>query len=304
MRFGINLPNFGPGTEADTLRGWGQTAEELGYHLVTVSDHIALTEDANTRSPAPFYESFTTLAWLAGITTDIELGTGVVITPHRHPLHLARSAATLDRLSGGRLILGAGVGWTRHAFAALDVPFTKRGALTNEYLEALHVLWTNEIASFHGKTINFDGVHTAPHPVRKPHPPIWIGGNSPAAIRRAARFGTAWHPLWPQGLELPEALQLLKTEAAQAGRPTPDFCPALPLGLTDRPVPQHQRRLGHGNLEQLHDDLSALQNLGAKYVTLNTDLGSAQLRRQPEEEWALLRLVAEKVIDTGQEQLR
>ncbi|GAA3083772.1 LLM class flavin-dependent oxidoreductase [Streptomyces roseofulvus] len=304
MRFGINLPNFGSGIGPDTLRGWATTAERLGYHLLTVSDHIALTSDAHSRSPAPFYDSFTTLAWLAGQTSTIELGTGVAITPQRHPLQLARVSASLDQLSGGRLVLGVGVGWAYHAFQALGVPYEKRGALTDEYLSALRVLWTEEVASFHGPTVDFDGVHTAPRPARSPHPPVWVGGNSRAAVRRAARYGDAWHPMWPQGPELAPALRTLADDAAAAGRPTPAFCPTIPLALTDKPVPRHLRRLGQGTLEQLHSDLVLLERLGAQYVGLNTELGDHRRRRPAQDDWAIFEHLANTVLDTTGESLR
>ncbi|MYX94361.1 TIGR03619 family F420-dependent LLM class oxidoreductase [Streptomyces sp. SID486] len=304
MRFGINLPNFGTHIDAGSLRGWATTAERLGYHLITVSDHIALTPDAHRRSPVPFYDSFTTLAWLAGQTSGIELGTGVAIAPQRHPLQLARITASLDQLSGGRLVLGVGVGWARQAFEALGVPFSRRGALTDEYLRALKVLWTEEVATFHGETVHFDRVHAAPLPARSPHPPVWVGGNSRAAVRRAARYGDAWHPMWPQGPELPAALQTLAEDASAAGRPTPDFCPSIPLALTERPLPAQHRRLGQGSLEQLHEDLLLLDKLGARYVTLNTELGDQRLRRPAEQDWELFEVLARTVIDTAGETVR
>ncbi|MEU1779085.1 TIGR03619 family F420-dependent LLM class oxidoreductase [Streptomyces abikoensis] len=304
MRFGINLPNFGRGIDPASLRGWAVTAERLGYHLLTVSDHIALTPDAHRRSPAPFYDSFTTLAWLAGQTDTIELGTGVAIAPQRHPLQLARVSASLDQLSGGRLVLGVGAGWARDSFRALGVPYHRRGALTDEYLSALRVLWTEEVASFRGETISFDEVRTAPRPVRSPHPPIWVGGNSRAAIRRAARHGDAWHPMWPQGPELVPALRVLAEEASAAGRPTPAFCPTIPLALTARPLPDHVRRLGQGTVEQLHADLTMLGKLGAQYVGLNVELGDERLRRPAEDDWQLFEHLATTVIDTAGETLR
>ncbi|WP_369393230.1 TIGR03619 family F420-dependent LLM class oxidoreductase [Streptomyces sp. CG1] len=304
MRFGISLPNFGAHIDADSLRGWATTAERLGYHLLTVSDHIALTSDAHRRSPVPFYDSFTTLAWLAGQTSSIELGTAVAIAPQRHPLQLARITASLDQLSGGRLVLGVGVGWARQAFEALGVPYDRRGALTDEYLRALKVLWTDAIATFHGDTVHFDRVHTAPRPARAPHPPVWVGGNSRAAVRRAARYGDAWHPMWPQGPELPAALRTLTEDASAAGRPTPAFCPSIPLALTERPLPDQYRRLGQGSLEQLHADLLLLDELGARYVTLNTELGDQRLRRPAEQDWELFELLARTVIDTDGETVR
>ncbi|MDX3111638.1 LLM class flavin-dependent oxidoreductase, partial [Nonomuraea angiospora] len=108
MRIGVNVPNFGPGTNPGVLRSWAQTVEGLGYDLLMVSDHVAITSDVAEQYPAPFYEPFTTLAWLAGSTTRIGIGTTVLIVPYRHPLLVARMAANLNDLSGGRLVLGVG----------------------------------------------------------------------------------------------------------------------------------------------------------------------------------------------------
>ena len=136
------------------------------------------------------------LAFLAGQTSRIGLGTSVMIVPHRNPLVAAKSIATLDVLSGGRVILGVGVGWLREEFEVLDLPpFDERGAVTDEYLRAFIELWTSDNPSFHGKYVQFDDISFLPKPVQKPHPPIWIGGESRPAIRRAAQLGNGWHPL-------------------------------------------------------------------------------------------------------------
>ena len=129
---GVNVPNFGPGTDPGVLRRWALTVEGLGFDLLMVSDHIAVTADVAEQYPAPFYEPFTTLAWLAGLTGRIRLGTTVLIVPYRHPLLVARMAANLNDLSGGRLVLGVGTGWAAQEFDALDVPFQQRGTLTDD----------------------------------------------------------------------------------------------------------------------------------------------------------------------------
>ncbi|MGH3373119.1 MAG: LLM class flavin-dependent oxidoreductase, partial [Actinoallomurus sp.] len=177
MRLGVNVPNFGPGTDPGVLRDWAQTVEGLGFDLLMVSDHIAVTPDVAEQYPAPFYEPFTTLSWLAGVTDRIHLGTTVVIVAYRHPLLLARMAANLHQLSGGRLVLGVGAGWARQEFEALGVAFERRGRLTDEHLTAVRSAWENVADYGRG-------------PV-----PIWVGGNSDAGLRRAVRLGDAWHPL-------------------------------------------------------------------------------------------------------------
>src|SRR5499426_592280 len=195
MKIGVNLLNFGPGVTPEALLGWTQLAETLGYHFVMISDHVAMTPDVVARYPAPLYDPFVTLAWLARATRRLELGTTVVILPYRHPLHTARLAANIDRLSGGRFIFGVGVGWAKQEFEALGLPFERRGAMSSDYLAAIKTAWTSDPASYSGPFVSFRDVQTGPSPVRTPHPPVWVGGGSEAAMRRAVRLGDAWHPI-------------------------------------------------------------------------------------------------------------
>src|SRR5882724_1349114 len=155
MRVGINLINFGPGATPESLARSVDLAEALGYHLVMISDHVAITPDVQARYPAPFYDPFTTLGWLSGLTRRVELGTTVIVLPYRHPLETARMAATLDRISGGRLIFGIGVGWARQEFEVLGLPFERRGAMTDDYLGALKAAWTEDVASYQGRFVSF-----------------------------------------------------------------------------------------------------------------------------------------------------
>jgi probable F420-dependent oxidoreductase len=271
MKVGINILNFGPGTTPASLAGWAQVAEKLGYHLIAISDHIANTADIQTQYPAPFYDPFVTLSWLAAQVPALEIGTTVAILPYRHPLQTARMAANLDQLSGGRLILGVGVGWARQEFAALGVPFERRGALTDEYLAAITAFWTNDVASYTGKLVSFEEVHTAPRPAQSPHPPIWIAGSSDAALRRAIRFGQGWHPInirvdWLRDTGLPR----LRAIAEALDRPVPTLCPRIKLQLTDTPLPEEDRVAGQGTLDQVRADIEALAVLGAQYIVLDT----------------------------------
>src|SRR6058998_760215 len=127
MKFGINILNFGPGATPENLKRWAQFAESSGFHALLISDHVAVTPDVAAQYPAPFYDPFTCLAWIAGFTSCIEIGTTVAILPYRHPLQMARVVASLDQLSGGRFIFGVGVGWAKQEFDALGIPFNRRG---------------------------------------------------------------------------------------------------------------------------------------------------------------------------------
>jgi len=298
MRFGVNLINFGPGANPESLARWAHFAEALGYHFLMISDHIAVTPDVASRYPAPFYDPFTTLAWLAGLTRTVELGTTVIIVPYRHPLQTARLAANVDRLSGGRLILGVGAGWAKQEFDALGVPFHQRGAITNDYLAAIEACWASDVASYHGPFVSFTDVQTAPRPLRAPRPPIWVGGSSDAALQRAVRHGDAWHPIrfrldWLRDHALPR----LREIAERAGTRVPALCPRLKVRLTDAPLPDAERAPGEGTLDQVRGDLHALESLGAACVLLDTYADDPEATRRHEAAWLVLATLAERVID-------
>jgi len=280
VRLGVNVPNFGPGTNPDVLRRWALTVEGLGFDLLMVSDHIAVTPDVAEQYPAPFYEPFTTLSWLAGLTRGIRLGTTVLIVPYRHPLLIARMAANLNDLSGGRLVLGVGVGWAREEFGALGVPFRDRGRLTDEYLRAIRAAWQDETD------------------YRSGHIPLWIGGNSDAALRRAVRLGDAWHPLRFTPGWMAEAAGRLTACAADQGRPAPALMPRIALRLTEAPVTAPvsggDRLAGHGTIDQIMADLGQLRSLGADTVVLDPFNGDHRETTQPERAWRALATVAER----------
>ncbi|MCW2879941.1 MAG: Coenzyme F420-dependent N10-methylene tetrahydromethanopterin reductase-like protein [Sphaerisporangium sp.] len=274
MKLGVNVPNFGPGTRPGVLRGWAEMVEELGFDLLMVSDHVVVTPDVAEQYPAPFYEPFTTLSWLAGITTRIRLGTTVLIVPYRHPLLTARMAANLQQLSGGRLVLGVGVGWARQEFEALGVPYGRRGALTDEHLRAMRLAWQDE------------------EDYRAGHIPIWVGGGSDAALRRAVLLGDAWHPLRFTLPWLGERMDRLAAVAAGLGCAVPALAPRILLRLTGPPVTGEGRRAGEGTLDQIMDDLERLRLLGAETVLLDPFCGDPDETSHPETAWHMLATVA------------
>jgi len=271
VRLGVNVPNFGPGTEPEVLRRWALTVEGLGFDLLMMSDHIALTPDVAQEYPAPFYEPFTTLSWLAGLTRQIRLGTTVLIMPYRHPLLVARMAANLNDLSGGRLVLGVGVGWARQEFDALGVPFRERGRLTDEHLIAIRAAWRDD------------------EDYRSGQIPVWIGGNSDAALRRAVRLGDAWHPLRFTPGWIAEAAARLEASGGQPG-----LMPRIALRLTAEPVTHSARLAGHGTIDQIAGDLDLLRSLGAGTVVLDPFNGEPRETAHPQTAWRALATVAER----------
>ncbi|MEU8385206.1 LLM class flavin-dependent oxidoreductase [Streptosporangium sp. NPDC048865] len=266
--------NFGPGADPGVLRGWARTVEGLGFDLLMVSDHVVITPDVAEQYPPPFYEPFTTLAWLAGVTDGIGLGTTVLIVPYRHPLLVARMAANLNRLSGGRLVLGVGVGWARQEFEALGVPFERRGALTDDHLRTIRAAWEDEEDYRAGRI------------------PIWVGGNGDAGLRRAVRLGEAWHPLRLTLGRMREGLERLKTVADEERRPMPGFAPRIALRLTEAPITDPGRIAGEGTIDQVLDDLEQLRLLGAETVVLDPFDGDPLETLRPEAAWQALATVA------------
>jgi len=212
--------------------------EEFGFDTLLTGDHILVPK--NITSVYPYTESgefpgsgsgesmeqITLLSYIAGQTSKIRLVTSVLIVPHRNPLIAAKSLATLDVLSGGRLVVGVGVGWMREEFEALGLPpFEERGAVTDEYIRAFKVLWTEDDPHFEGKYISFDDITFLPKPVQKPHPPIWVGGESRPALRRTAELADGWYPLgsnptFPMGTpeQLKAGLDRLAQYAKRFGR--------------------------------------------------------------------------------------
>ena len=274
MRLGVNVPNFGPGTEPGVLRCWAQTVEGLGFDLLMISDHVAVTPDVAEQYPAPFYEPFTTLAWLAGITGRVRLGTTVLIVPYRHPLLIARMAANLNDLSGGRLVLGVGAGWAAQEFGALGVPFRQRGKLTDDYLRAVRAAWADD-ADYRGGQI-----------------PIWVGGNSDAGLRRAVDLGEAWHPLRFTMPWLRKAVDRMTAFADQQRRPVPGLAPRIALRLAGAPVTGPGRLAGEGTIDQVLDDLAELSLLGAGTVVLDPFNGDPGETHHPEVAWQALATVS------------
>lgn len=228
---GLHLPHFGPLAQPDLLAAVIDTAERVGIAALWAGDHVAVPAAIASRYPyhesgtasfapdAPYYEAFTLLSYAAGRTRRVRLGLSVLVVPHRHPLLTAKIAATLDQLSGGRLMLGVGVGWLREEFEVLGLDFDARGRVTDDYLDALRAVWATTPASFASPSVAFPPVGTEPRPLQRPHPPLLVGGHSAPAMRRALRLGDGWQATAGS----PEQLTALVAQlTALAGGPLPD----------------------------------------------------------------------------------
>jgi len=303
LKVGVNILNFGPGAKPETLLRWAQVSEALGYHSILISDHVAITPSVRQRYPEPYWDTFASLAWLAGQTKRVQLGTTVVVLPYRHPVLTARLAANVDQFSGGRFIFGVGVGNAEDEFLALGQPHARRGMLANECLAAILALWRGEgSVSYKGRIIQFEDV-SAIATSREPHPPVWVGGASEAAFRRTVRFGDAWHPIIRSMASVREALPALTKIAMAEKKPVPRFCPRIRLDLRDKPV-DGERQPGVGSLEQIHGDLRELDDLGAEHVILDWFTGDLEATRDHSHGWHMLAILAEKAFDLATERLR
>ena len=222
MRLGLVHINMGPMSQPDALVKAAQAAEAAGFDSVWAGEHIVLPDPQVPQSPMrpqdPALDSLLALAWAAAHTAVIRLATGVVIVPQRNPVVLAKQVASLDVLSGGRLLLGVGAGYLEPEMTAVGVPLSQRGGRTDEYLDAMTALWTDEAPAFHGQYVSFDKVDAHPRPVQAGGPRIVIGGHSPAAFRRAVARGHGWFGNGGPD-DLVRCLDGLKRAAAEVERP-------------------------------------------------------------------------------------
>jgi probable F420-dependent oxidoreductase len=190
VHFGVILPNYGRDASVDGIRRVAELAEELGFDSVWTTEHIIVGPEG-VDPYGRVYDPLVTLGWIAGWTGRIRLGTSIVLVPLHNPMHLAKEAATLQELSGGRFTLGVGMGWHRDEFDFMGVPFEGRGRRADEALRIMRALWSGE-RDFEGEHWTFHDATFEPLP--SPAPEIWVGGSSAPALRRARELGDAWHP--------------------------------------------------------------------------------------------------------------
>jgi probable F420-dependent oxidoreductase len=251
MKFGVVIRNMGPQSTRATITACARAVEDAGFDAAFVVDHLAIPPDQTEGSGGRYLDPLTTLAYLAGITQRIRLGVSVLVIPYRPAVLTAKQIATLQELSGERLILGAGVGWLRQEFEVLGVDPRKRGALTDETLQVLHTLFANDINSYEGKLVRFPAFVFAPRPAR---PPIWVGGSGPKALERTLRFGDAYYPIGLRPDDLSQVGAYLREEAEKRGRAVPE----LIVGGMIREGPP----------EAMIDRISAARDAGASYYVL------------------------------------
>lgn len=290
MKFGFNAPTAGPLAATDKLFRLVVEGEAMGFDYATISDHVVIPTDIQARYPysdsgefpagarAERHEQLIEVAFLAAKTTRLRLVLSVMVVPHRPAVLAAKQLASIDVLSGGRLVVGIGAGWMKEEFEAIGAPdFAQRGKVTDEYIKAFVELWTKEKPHFAGDYVRFDNIVFAHKPVQKPYPPIWVGGESGPALRRTARLGDAWYPIGTNPANPLDSLARFKANVArlrkmtqEAGRKPDAVGLALRCTAFGETVPAKagdgERRLFSGKPAEIAADIKALRDMGVGHL--------------------------------------
>ncbi len=287
VRFGFSLQGRGALAGREAITTLARRAEALGYDSIWVTDRLLIPVQSTSAYPysatgafplgpdEPWLEALTAVTYLATITERIRVGTSVLVIPYRNPVHTAKALATADYLSGGRIILGAGIGWWREEFAGVGVPFEARAARTLEYLRVMKAIWSQPRVAFEGRFLRIaEAGGVRPHPAQQPHIPIWIGGHSDGALRRVVEVADGWHPLGlrpPVGLSPPELaakVRRLRELAAAAGR-DPGAITISFKGPVKFEEPRGARTPLAGSPAHLVEDLQAYVAAGVQHFVLD-----------------------------------
>jgi len=293
MDYGFSIPTRGPLATREALLALAKRGEELGFSYMAIPDHIVIPRQIE--SPYPYntarmmvgaaggdcLEQLVLMSYLAAATTKIRLLTSIMVVPHRSPMFTAKALATIDVLSQGRVTVGCGAGWMDEEFKAVGAPpFAERGKVTDEYLRIFKTLWTEDDPRFEGNYARFQNIKFLPKPVQKPHPPLWIGGESPAALRRVVALGDAWYPIGSNP-EFPldtlerytQALSRLRDEAARANRDPASIELAYWANWykegQSKKLDNGQRQLFTGSDADVAGDVAAFRSLGVRHLLFN-----------------------------------
>jgi probable F420-dependent oxidoreductase len=275
MKLGICLPHYGRPIEVGRMLEVVRRAEDRGLDSVWVTDHVIVPEQANVIYREDMLDPLAVLPWLAGVTQRVALGTSVVILPYRSPIPVAKLLASVDVLSGGRLIVGAAIGWLEGEFDALGVPFKERASRSDEALELLRALWTQEHPKIQTKRHRVQDVVMSPMPLQKPRPPLYIGGSSEGAFRRVARLGDGWHASSTNHDAFRQGADTVRRLWKETGREgSPYFSLRIPIlidGVHRAAVDMGLIRGRHtlnGSAKQIAEELRGFQALGCGHVAL------------------------------------
>ena len=292
MKFGFNAPTAGPMSAVEPLTKLATEGEAMGFDYATFSDHVVIPTDIAAKYPysntgefpagarAERHEQLIEMAFVAAKTKKLRLVSSVMVVPHRPAVLTAKMLSTIDVLSGGRLVLGIGAGWMKEEFQAIQAPdFAERGKVTDEYIKAFIELWSNPKPKFAGKHVRFDNILLEPKPVQKPHPPIWVGGESGPALRRTAQLGDAWYPIGTNPANPLDSLARFKAQVARLRKMTQEAArkpDAVGLALRctayGESVPAKagdgERRLFAGKPAEIATDIKALRDAGVGHLDI------------------------------------
>ena len=294
IHVGLALPTYRSLATADNIRLTADKADVYGFHSVWAVDHVIVSPPMIESFGPVCYDPWATLAYIAGRSSRLHVGFSISPIAYRHPLQQAKSIATLDQLSGGRASYGGAAGYLESEFVALGLDFHKRGAMADEYLQAIRNAWTAEWPEWHGRFVDYSGVRCDPKPLQKPHPPIWVGGESDAAFRRAVRYGDGWHGMFnflPTLEKLGDALDRLRAIAGREGR---DPSTVRVSGKVDcRVSADAGGRLFFGPARKVADDLLRVAALGVEEIVFvpmvaASSTGTEEIDRLGEEVLPLL----------------
>ena len=218
MQLGICLPHYGVTMEPAGMRTFAERVEALGFDSIWVTDHVIVPSELDIVYKRRMLDPLTTLGFLAGVTHRLRLGTSVTILPYRNPIVLAKELASVDALSGGRLIFGAAAGWMEGEFRTLNAEFENRGDVSDEHLRVIRALWSSTEPTYASDAFDIGGVSFSPETAQQPHPPIWIGGSSKRAMRRAVELGEGWHPNQAGPAQVAEGIEYMRRLSDARGR--------------------------------------------------------------------------------------
>ena len=272
MKIGISLPNNWGVIDPTTLVDIAILAEQLGFNSVWTAEHLVNVSYVRDRiGDRPFHHPLPILSYIAARTTSIRLGTSILVLPFHHPFDLAKYLATLDHLSGGRVVLGVGTGNVPEEFAAMNIDWTKRGKITDETIDVLKVLWSQQPASYTGENWEFADVRTSPKCHQLPHIPIWVGGTSTAAFRRAVRVGAGWHPAGISVAEFREQRAVVEQMLDESGRDRAGFEYCMRFNIDfDGAMTEIERRvsISSGDVAQVRSRAEQCAEAGATHLIL------------------------------------
>ena len=275
MKIGICLPHYGRPIETGRMLDIVGHAEEAGLDSIWVTDHVIVPRDMSLIYRDNMLDPLAVLPWLAGVTSRVALGTSVIVLPYRSPIPVAKLLASVDVLSGGRLIFGAAVGWVEGEFDALGVPMKERGSRTDEALELIRALWTQEYPEITTARHHLSGLKASPMPLQKPRPPILVGGSGDAAFRRVARLGDGWHASSCNPQTFRAGALAVQNHWKDAGREgQADLTLRIPLLIdgVHRPAVDPSllgaRHVVRGGLQNVLRELRAYQSAGCSHVAV------------------------------------